>query len=158
MAIYMKYGNINGAVSTDKFKNWIELDSFQWGVGRGIASAARSDKSREATEPSIAEVTVTKRMDMSSPNLLLEALAGENNTKVKISFTTTTKSEVKEFLTYELTDTGISGYSLSSGGDMPSESLSLNFAQVSFKFTGTGADTGGNPETVGYNLYKMKTT
>jgi len=39
MALYMKYGDIKGAVTTDGFKDWIELNSFQWGVGRAIGSA-----------------------------------------------------------------------------------------------------------------------
>ncbi len=41
MALYMKYGNIKGAVTTDGFKDWIELNSFQWGVGRHIGISAR---------------------------------------------------------------------------------------------------------------------
>ena len=36
VAIYMKYGDIDGAVTTTGFEKWIELSSFQWGVGRGI--------------------------------------------------------------------------------------------------------------------------
>ena len=34
MAIYMKFGSIDGAVTTKGFEKWIELNSFQWGVGR----------------------------------------------------------------------------------------------------------------------------
>ena len=37
MALYMKYGDIKGAVTTDGFKDWIELNSFQWGASRTSA-------------------------------------------------------------------------------------------------------------------------
>jgi type VI secretion system secreted protein Hcp len=158
MAIYMKYGDIKGAVTTDGFKDWIELNSFQWGVGRAIGSAARGSTSREGSEPSLSEVVVTKQTDVSSPKLFLDSVAGEMNNKVTIKFTTTTKNKVETYLTYELTDTGISGYSLSSGGDRPSESLSLNFTKVSKTFTGLDPATSGSPETVGYDLTQMKTT
>lgn len=158
MAIYMKYGSIKGPVTTAGYKDWIELNSFQWGCGRGIGTAARGSTSRESSEPSLSEVVVTKPTDVSSPKLFLDSVAGEMNNDVTISFTTTTKNEIKEFLKYQLTNTGISGYSLSSGGDMPSESLSLNFTKISKTFTGMDPATAGSPETVGYDLTQMKTT
>lgn len=157
MAIYMKYGNINGAVTTEGFKQWIELNSFQWGAGRAIGTAARGSTSREHSEPSLSEVTVTKQTDVASPKLMLESVAGKLDTKVTIKFTTTTKGQVTTFLTYELENTGVSGYSLSSGGDMPQESLSLNFTKITKTFSGMDPDVSGTPETVGYDLTQMKT-
>jgi type VI secretion system secreted protein Hcp len=157
MAIYMKYGSIKGPVTTDGFKDWIELLSFHWGVGRAIGTAARGSTSREHSEPSISEVVVTKRTDVASPKLFLDSVAGKLDSKVEIKFTTTTKGKVETFLTYKMEDTGISGYSLSSGGDMPTESLTLNFTKVTKTFTGTDPGIGGSPETVGYDLTQMKT-
>jgi type VI secretion system secreted protein Hcp len=154
----MKYGSIKGAVTTEGFKDWIELTSFQWGAGRGIGTAARGSTSREHSEPNLSEVTVTKVGDVASPKLFLDAVAGELNNKVTIKFTTTTKNKVETFLTYELENTGLSHYSLSSSGDMPMESLSLNFTKISKTFIGMDPATKGNPETVGYDLTQMKTT
>ena len=156
MAIYMKYGSIDGPVTTDGFAKWIELGSFQWGVGRGIGTAARGETNREGSEPSISEIVVTKTMDISSNKLFADAVGGTMDSKVTIKFTTTAKDKVETFLTYELTDTGLSGYSLSSGGDKPSESLSLNFTKVMITFVGTNAKAGGTPDTAGYDLTQMK--
>ena len=158
MAIYMKYGSIDGAATTQGFQKWIELDSFQWGVGRAIGTAARGAQTRESSEPSISEITVTKRMDAGTPKLLQDALAGHLDNKVEIKFTTTTKGEVVDFLGYELTNTGISGYSVSSGGDLPTESLSLNFTKIALTYKGTDPAISSNPVTVGYDLTLMKTT
>jgi type VI secretion system secreted protein Hcp len=157
MAIYMKYGSINGAVTTSGFTKWIELNSFQWGVGRAIGTAARGSTSREHSEPTLSEVTVTKRTDVSSPKLLLESVAGKLDNKVTIKFTTTTKGKVETFMTYSLTDCGVSGYSLESEGDMPTESISLNFAKITKTFAGLDPNIAGSPETVGYDLTQMKT-
>ncbi len=156
MAIYMKYGSINGAVTTDGFAKWIELNSFQWGVGRSIGTAARGSTSREHSEPNLSEVTVTKVGDVATPKLFLDAVAGHLDNKVTIKFTTTTKGKVETFLTYELENTGLSHYSMSSGGDMPTESLSLNFTKISKTFTGMDPGVSGSPETVGYDLTQMK--
>ena len=158
MAIYLQYGKIKGDVTTEGLKDWIELSSFQWGVGRGISSPARGSKTREGSEPSISEVVVTKPLDTSSPNLFIDAVAGEMNTKAVIKFTSTIKNKVDTYLTYEMTNTGLSGYSVSSGGDRPTESLSLNFTKMVWTFTPKAADMTGTPDTVGYDLETMKTT
>jgi type VI secretion system secreted protein Hcp len=158
MALYMKYGSVKGAVTTDGFKDWIELNSFQWGVGRAIGTAARGAASREHSEPNLSEVHVTKRGDVSTPKLFLDSVAGKLDSKVTIKFTTTTKGKVETFLTYELENTGISGYSVNSSGDMPIESLTLNFTKITKTFTAHDPSIGGSPETVGYDLTQMKTT
>jgi type VI secretion system secreted protein Hcp len=158
VAIYMNWDGVPGDVTTAGFEKWIELQSFQWGVGRGIGSAMSGQASRESSIPSVSEVVVTKRMDASSPGLWTDSVAGQLNTTVKIAFTTTSKGATTKFLTYELTNTGLSGYSLSSGGEMPTESLSLNFTKVVWSFTGTDAAVSGTPKTQGYDLSLAKTT
>jgi type VI secretion system secreted protein Hcp len=77
VAIYMKFGAIDGAVTTKNFEKWIELNSFHWGVGRAVGTAARGAMSRESSEPSVSEVTVTKLMDTSSDGLFQDAVGGD---------------------------------------------------------------------------------
>src|SRR3954470_8827698 len=157
MAIYMKFGSIKGPVTTDGFKDWIELESFHWGSSRHIGTAARGSTSREHSEPTLSEVTVTKRTDVASPKLFLDSVAGKLDSKAEIKFTTTTKGKVETFLTYKMEDTGISRYSIGSNGDMLIETLSLNFAKITKTFTGTAPGVSGSPETVGYDLTQMTT-
>ena len=158
MAIYMNWDGVPGDVTTQGFEKWIELTSFQWGVGRGIGSAMSGQASRESSIPSVSEIVVTKRMDGSSPGLWTDSVAGQLNTTVKIAFTTTSQGATTQFLNYELTNTGLSGYSLSSGGDMPTESLSLNFTKVVWSFIGTDPSVSGSPVTQGYDLTTATTT
>lgn len=161
MAIYLKYGSIKGSVTTEGFKDWIELNSFQWGVGRSVGTAARGSLSREHSEPALSEITVTKVTDVASPKLMLDAVAGKLDNKVEIKFTTTAKGKVETYLTFKLENTGISHYSMASsggsGGDMPVEHLSLNFTKITKTFIGMDPGISGSPETVGYDLTQMKT-
>lgn len=152
MAIYLKYGAIEGNVTTQGFEKWIELNSCQFGVGRGISMMIGKGTAREASIPSISEVVVTKVMDSASNKLFLDAVGGSMDTLAKITFTTTDKTDTTGFLTYELTNTGISGFSTSSGGDRPSESLSLNFTKVTISYTDKDSAVGGAADTVGYDL------
>ena len=156
MAIYMKFGSVNGNVTTEGFKNWIELNSFQFGVSRGVSSGA-GGATRESSAPSISEIVVTKLFDVSSAKLYQDLVAGSFDTKVEIKMTTTTKTKVETYLTYELTDCGVSSYSQSTGGDNPVESLSLNFVKI--MVTPTPLDQSGQikkGDVVSYDLLAMK--
>jgi type VI secretion system secreted protein Hcp len=155
VAIYMKFGDVNGDVTTEGYKNWIELNSFQFGVSRDMSSGAHG-ATRESSAPSISEIVVTKLFDSSSAKLYQDSLAGNLDTKVQIKLTTTTKNKTETFLTYELTDCGVSSYSLSSGGDQPTESLSLNFLKI--MLTPTPLDKSGQikkGDVVSYDLKQM---
>lgn len=155
MAIYMKFGKIDGAVATTGLEKWIELSSMQWGVGRGIGSAARGSKNRESSEPSLSEITVTKTFDISSIQLFQDAVGGVLDAAVVIKFTQTVKDAVDTFLKIELDKCGLSGYSISSGGESPSESLSLNFTKITITHSATDEKGAGTPVSAGYDLEKM---
>jgi type VI secretion system secreted protein Hcp len=157
VAIYMKFGDIKGSVTTDGFKDWIELGSFQWGVGRSVNSTSKGSDTREGSEPSVSEVVVSKRMDKASPKLWQDAVGGDFSKDVTISMTTTTKDKVETFVEYTLKEVGLSGYSSSGRAeDAPAESLSLNFSAVTWKYIGRDSKIAGTPEVVGWDLAQQK--
>jgi len=156
MALYMKFGDIKGQVTTDGFKDWIELHSLNYGVSRGTFSGA-GGAGREGSHPQISDITVTKVFDVASPKLYQDALAGAFDSKVEIKLTTTTKNKIDTYLALEMTDCGISSYSKSSGGDTPMESLTLSFTKI--MYTPSPLDVHGSPKkgaVVTYDLMKMK--
>src|SRR6516164_1728525 len=118
MPIYIKYAALNGDVTESTHTGWIEVNSFQWGVGRGISSPTGGSSDREASAPSVSEIVVTKPMDVATTNLLDESLEGEGK-DVTIDFTKTDKGQLVVYLSYVMNNTMISSYSLSSGGDRP---------------------------------------
>ena len=152
MPCYMKYGTIKGDVQADAYKEWIELHTMQFGVGRGIAQGGGSGLNREAGKASVSEITVTKTCDESSVYLFQEACKGLA-TDCQIHLTTVQKDTLQPYLEYKLTDCLISGFSTSSGGDRPIESLSLNFLKVETAFTPYDSKgTAGTPIKAFYNL------
>jgi type VI secretion system secreted protein Hcp len=166
MAIYMQYdnGSISGDVTDQAFKGWIELNSFQWGIGRGITSpTSGSEADREASLPSVSEVVVTKNQDSASGNVMRAACATGDFSKgktVMIAFVRAgTGGGSEMYLQYELDNTLVSGWSQSSGGDRPSESLTLNFTKISFTYTPSGpTNTSNSPDTPTYDLAAQKGT
>ena len=148
--IYMNYGTIKGDVTAAGHEGSIELNSFQWGVSRGISSPTGGSADREASAPSVSELVVTKTMDKASPLLVQQALGGTGQT-VTIDLVT---SSGFTYATYTLENVLISGYSVSSGGDRPTESISLSFTKILFKFNVQNSDgtIGTSPPQVGWDL------
>src|SRR6059058_5931429 len=99
MPIYMNYDSlaIKGDVTEEGHTGWIELNSFQWGVGRGISSPTGGAADRESSAPSVSEITVTKATDISSTKMYNEALQGEGQ-KVLIDFCKTEKGKLEVYM------------------------------------------------------------
>jgi type VI protein secretion system component Hcp len=71
MAIYMKFGVIDGPVTTDGFQKWIELNSVNMGIHRTTTTNRRqaqeaSSRNRRSTSPS----SSTRRRQRASSNRL----------------------------------------------------------------------------------------
>jgi type VI secretion system secreted protein Hcp len=141
MPIYMEYnsGSPTGDVTESNHKNWIECSSFQFGVGRGISSPTGGSADRESSAPSVSEVVITKSQDVASVGLLTAAYQGDG-VPVKIDFCRTNAGQMDVYMSVNLTNVMISGFSTSSGGDRPSESISLNFTKIEYKSVQMSAD------------------
>ena len=148
MAAYLKYGaDIKGESLAEGHKGsdgWIEVGSVQWGCGRAISTPVGGSGKREASSPSVSEITLTKLMDSTSAKLAKEALVGKAVT-ANIELVETGENKLETYLTINLTNAMISGYSFSSGGGRPSESLTLNFTKIEMIYQ--GYDDAGKVDT-----------
>jgi type VI secretion system secreted protein Hcp len=156
MPIYMNWniGAITGDVVESTHTGWIELNSLQWGVGRSISMATGSVADQSPSVPSFSELVVTKDNDITSWQLLQQAYQGTGCT-VLIDFVRTPGGgNPVTYLEFTLTNCMISGYSTSSGGDAPSESLTLSYTKVEYQYTATNADgtMSTTPNQVTYDL------
>ena len=161
MAIYVKYTNptIDGGVTTKGYEKQFEVHSFQFGIGRGVGSPTGGSTNREASTPSVSEIVMTKDLDEASGNLIKEAYSGAGKATAVISFVRTDGGGGVTYLEYTLTDVMLSGYSISSGGDRPSESISLNFTKIETKIIPQKADgTVGTAFPVTYDLATQQMT
>lgn len=156
MAIYLKYDGIDGEATHDSHQKWIDISTLQFGIGRGISTPSGSTANREASQPSVSEITIVKQMDGSSPKLFTESATGNVGKTVKIDLVST-GSPGNTYVTYTLTNTLISGYSVSSGGDRPIETVTLNFTKIEYKFIPyDNNNKAGTPVTVSYDLSTTK--
>jgi type VI secretion system secreted protein Hcp len=133
--VYLKYGDkVKGEVTSEGHKEWIELTSCQFGTGRALGNTTGTAASRETGSVNVSEIVCTKINDIASEPVFRESLDGKAVDAV-IHFTKSNDSGGFEtYLELKLTECLISSYSLSSGGDKPSESLSLNFTKIEYKY------------------------
>jgi type VI secretion system secreted protein Hcp len=152
MAIYMKYGDINGDVSETGHKNWIELSAVRLTAGRSIMMAIGSGADREGDIPWISDIYIEKDHDIASGNLLSETLGGGSK-DVKIDFTRTNKNVQDVYLTLELTNVMVSAHMHEGQGERPIEKMTLNATKIAMKTTQMKPDaTEAQPFTVTYDL------
>lgn len=138
MAIYMNFnGNSpKGNVTAEGYADWIEVDNFNFGVGRAITMEAGAMSNREASRPSLSEVSVSKALDAASGGLFKASVTGDEGVQVEIHVVQTGANKVEKYAVYKLEDAIISSYSVNaSAGGPPQESISLSFSKIEADLT-----------------------
>ena len=139
---------IKGESVEPDHKDWISVDSLQLGVGRSISTTGRGGD-RDTSNPSFSEVTISRSTDKASPDLFNQAVHGVSLGEAKIHFLQVgANDKTQTYLEFTLGEPIISSYSISSGGDRPTESFSINFVKIHKKYTAfsKGAKAGEQPE------------
>jgi type VI secretion system secreted protein Hcp len=158
MAIYVEYQDIKGKITSEGFKDHIAFDSFNFGVGRPISMEPGNMANREKTKPSISEISLTRATDGASLPLFKEAVSGTVGKTVKVKLVHTGGDKDEEYMSFELSETLVSGFNISAGGDgEPMESITLSFSKIQVSYTDTDSSgKTGTPTRGGYDLKASK--
>ncbi len=146
--MHFKGDVIKGESQIEGHKDWISVDSFQLGVGRAITTTGRGSD-RDTSNPAFSEVTISRQTDKASPDLFNQAVHGVSLGEATIHFLQVGAGDKTQvYLEFVLGEPIISSYSISSGGDRPSESFAVNFVKIHKKYTAhsKGAKVGDQPE------------
>lgn len=153
--ILMKFGTaIKGDSNVADHIDWITVDSCQFGVGRSISSSG-GGTDRDVSNPSFSEVTISKSTDKSSTELQYQAIQGKSLGTCEIDWVQTGadgKSQI--YYMVRLHEAIVSSYSLTSGGDRPSESVSINFTKATYQYDQFTGDTKATGDKKGWDLEK----
>lgn len=133
---------IKGNSTVAGHADWITIESLELGVGRAI-SVSGGGKDRDTSNPSFSEISLSKPTDIASADLFMQAVCGKSLGKAELHFMQTGGSGNKQqvFLKIELEDAIVSSYSISSGGERPRESISINFTKISYQYDAFDGDT-----------------
>jgi len=155
MPIYMNYDGVDGDVTAEGHKNWINLHSVSWGSSKNVTTSGEASQ-RTKSSVQMREVVVTKDRDHSSGKLWKEHLIGDAKT-VEINWTTNSQGGEMVYQSLKLTNVLISAFSQSGhSNDRPMEQLSFNFTEIEGTFYDMeqkGTKT-SKPFVQSYNLSK----
>ncbi len=158
MAIYLKFGNVKGNVTASGYEDQISVMSVHFGVSRSVSMEAGNLSNREASKPSLSEISITKVADNSVAAIFKEALTGSAGQDALLTFVRTGTDKVQEFMTYKLTNCIVSSYSISAQGDEePVENISLSYSAIEVSYKDHDASNkSGNPQRVSYDVKAAK--
>ncbi len=155
MPIYLQIEGIQGDATHETHKQWMDIDAIHWDVSRNMNTSAGSTANREASEPTVSEMVLTKVSDASSTKLFQEACSGNTGKKAVIHLVTT-GSPGDTYIEYSLTNTLIANYSVDTSGDRPTETIRLNFTKMEVKYI--PYDEMNNPKSPMIASYDLTTT
>ena len=161
MALYMKYGKLEGEVSETGHDKWIAIDSASFGVNRSTTVEVGSgQEKRHRDQPTISDLQLSRTYDKSSPLLFNECVVGKP-TNVTIDFLEPADgadASPNVYLEFQLRNCLISSYSVGGGEGGSTESLALNFTAINIKYTAYDKEDQPTPSKGAFDLVTAKQT
>ena len=161
MALYMKYGKLEGEVTETAHDKWLAIDSASFGVGRSThVEVGSGQEKRHRDQPTISDLQISRTYDKSSPLLFNESVVGKP-TKVQIDFMEPADgadAPPNVYLTFYLRNCLVSSYSVGGGTGGCTESLSLNFTAINIQYTAIDKEDNETPSKGAFDLVTAKQT
>ena len=145
---FLNLEGIEGESNAQGFENQIDVLSYAWGV------------SREDNKPVFQDLSVTKRVDSSSPELLVRAASGRTIPTAELTARRAGEQQLV-FLTFCLTNVVVTSVQSSGGaGDaVPNESVTLAYSTITEVYRPQNPDgSAGQPIVGGWDLVRKLQT
>lgn len=110
----------------------IEVQSWSWGVTQ--TGSARAGAGGGAGRPRFEDLNVTKEVDATSPQLLVDTASGRHFPSASLTVRTTGGGSLR----YTLSDVLISGLTVDSSTGAPLETVSLTYQRIEIEHRASG--------------------
>lgn len=136
MAAYINFG-LKGESQDKDHKGWSDLASFAKGIHQPGGGATGATRRRG--DVILDDITVTKELDKTSPQLAEAVCKGRVFPKVEIHLTASYTDQGRQtYYAIELKNVLVTSYNVSGSGqseDVPMEDLTLNFEEIKETYT-----------------------
>jgi type VI secretion system Hcp family effector len=141
----MKLGKIEGTSEQEGYSEYLSINEMNVSYSNSIESASKSTE-RSAATPRFGTMSITRRVDESSPELRVILMRGESIPTAKFVYLVNFGREMKERYSVELSNVVIKSIEVNfSDGDEPAEEvIQLGFNQA--KWTYSDNDDSGKVE------------
>lgn len=150
--MFIKIGEVKGE-SRDKVHK-TEIDVLAWSWGMSNSGTAHLGGGAGAGKVNIQDLSLTKYIDKSSPDLLLACCNGKHYNEATLTVRKAGENPL-EYLIIKMTDVLVTAVSTggSGGEDRLTENVTLNFAKVNVKYVEqTATGTAGDKPEMTYNI------
>ena len=146
--MFLKFGDIKGESTDDKHKDEIQLLSFSFGATQPGSSGHGGGAG--VGRVSLHDFSISKYVDKSSPKLF-EACAAGTHTATADLICRKAGGTQQEYLKIHLKDVLISSIQTSGSdrGDLPTESLTLNYSYIKIDYASQDSKGGVGPNMSG---------
>ena len=147
--MFLILDGIKGESLDDKHKGEIDIQSFSWGLAQRGSGSRGSGSGTGKVE--ISDISIHKHVDKASPTLMLACANGKHIAKGKLTVRKAGENPL-EYLTIDLESILVSSYDVNgaNSGDIPMESIRLNFAKVKTEYW-TQSDKGAKGENANFS-------
>ncbi|MDN6859267.1 type VI secretion system tube protein Hcp [Pseudomonas sp. CAN2814] len=152
--IFIKIGDIKGESMDKTHKD--EIDVLNWSWGMTQSGNMHVGGGGGAGKVTIQDLTLTKYVDKSTPNLMMNCSSGKHIDKAVLTVRKAGGDNQVEYLIITLEEVLVTSMHTggSGGDDRITETISLNFGQVAVDYQPQKVDGGkdGGPIKYGWNI------
>jgi len=156
--MFIKIGDVKGEAKDDKHKDEIEIESFSWGATQAGTFAFGGGGG--AGKVRFQDLHFSTGVSKASPLLFKACATGQHYKEAILTCRKAGGSrESLDFMKITLSDVLVTSYQAggSSGGDRPTESLSLNYAKIEYEVAAQNPDGSlGDANKAGWDLKANK--
>ncbi|GHC50458.1 type VI secretion system tube protein Hcp [Roseibacillus persicicus] len=133
MFLKLDEGRIKGESQSKDHQDEIDILAGNWGLAQSGTTHFGNNSSYG--EPSFQDLTLVKYTDLATPELIRTAITGEHMSDARLIFVTSGLKQDLPILSMYMQDVIVTKHEmgLSGGEDKPTEKVSLNFAEFTFK-------------------------
>ncbi len=152
--MFLRLGDIKGESKDQAHRDEIEISKWGWGMAQ--TGSMHSGGGGGAGKVNIDNLTLSKDMDKSSPNLMMACSTGKHYPEARLVVRKAGGSSAVEYLVITMKEVMVTSYQTDavSTSDLLTEVISLNFATVEVSYQPQKADGGkdGGAVKYGWNI------
>ncbi len=133
-SIFMKVSDLEGSATTEGFVGQIGIDSLSHGLDLTCYSGGGTE-GRTSGVCSHSDISITKDMDKNSIKFNEWCCKAHPIPEIVITVCRQKGDNIEPLIVFTLGDCLVSSYNVSAGGGNPVESITFNYARITWVFT-----------------------
>ena len=148
---YLQIDGIKGESADSRHTGWIECTSINWSIIQPKSATASTGGGHTAERAELGDIVIVKLVDLASPMLAQLCACGKTIPKARLEMQRADADGIPvKYFEVELENVLVARLAPNfAGGNFPTESLSLKFSKVRWRYTQQRISGGSSGNTAG---------